>query len=68
MVWNLDPQKSFFIFILHFSSNESMYDFGANWDCSKKELERKRHFEAFFPFMLSLFAGVCSDHDKIIGR
>lgn len=45
-----------------------MYDFGANWDCSKKELERKRHFEAFFPFMLSLFAGVCSDHEKIIGR
>ena len=45
-----------------------MYDFGANWDCSKKELERKRHFEAFFPFMLSHFAGVCSDHDKIIGR
>ena len=68
MVWNLDPQKSFFIFILHFSSNKSMYDFGANWDCSKKELERKRHFEAFFPSILSLFAGVCSDHEKIIGR
>ena len=67
MVWNLDPQKSFFIFILHFSSNKSMYDFGANWDCSKRELERKRHFEAFFLFMLSLFAGVCSDHEKIIG-
>ena len=45
-----------------------MYDFGANWDCSKRELERKRHFEAFFPSILSLFAGVCSDHDKIIGR
>ena len=45
-----------------------MYDFGANWDCSKKELDRERHFEAFFPFMLSLFSGVCSDHDKIIGR